>query len=102
MYFPTMLSCCGILPARNESSVGHNSVVGEVVFRQQTYVRWIHPDLNDYSGTNKMVDRPLIFEIFDLSLIHQGRGNGCIFARKYIPKHSSKIVTVREWETLVE
>ena len=100
MYFPTMLSCCGILPTRVDGSAGPSDGVAP---RQLTYVRWIHPDLDDYSRENSMVDRPVAFEMLDPGLFATAREKGCLFLRKLIvPKKKGTVsITAEAWEKCV-
>ena len=48
-----------------------------------TFVEWIYPDLDDYSGKSTLADRPVSFDGLTKNLVDQARSNGCIFARKF-------------------
>ena len=101
MYFPTVLACSGILPTRDEASdaSGSATVESQVALRRLTYVLWNYPDLDDYSRTNTMVDRPETYEVFDVPLVSKARREGCLFVRKV--KLKTGCIDVHLWETVV-
>ena len=92
MYFSTLLCCAGVLPDRNEAqaAVGGSSDgasftpgLGEVVRRKLTYVEWIYPDLDDYSGKTSLADRRVMYKELTRDIVSKARAEGCIFARKF-------------------
>ena len=99
MYFATLLSCVGIIPSRNEcvESIQFNAAIKkDVSLRKMTFVEWIYPDLDDYSGNNTLAERPVTFDSLTKELLIRMRTNGCIFARKFRME-----CNVNHWETLV-
>ena len=64
--------------------------------RKLTFVEWIYPDLDDYSGKTSLADRPVMFESLTLDLVKRARAQGCIFMRKF-----KGIAASTEWESLV-
>jgi len=98
MYFATMLACTGVLPSRRESISTFNEDVqaqGQVSLRKMTFVEWIYPDLDDYSGSSSLADRPVIFDGLTEELVTRAIAEGCIFARKF------RGCSADEWEQLV-
>jgi hypothetical protein len=71
-------------------------IEGEVLLRKLTYVEWIYPDLDDYSGKSNMADRPVLFDGLTQSLVNRARSMGCLFARKF--RYDGD---VNQWERLV-
>ena len=118
MYFATLLCCAGALPDRNEArsraeagvvagagaaaanSSDHNisTAAGsnEVTPRKLTFVEWIYPDLDDYSGKTSLADRPVTYGELTEVLVARARAEGCIFARKFKGAGAAK-----EWAELV-
>lgn len=100
MYFPTLLSCCGMLPNKNnyrthlpegsmESSTSngdggtHRKVYDEIDMHQRlTYVVWNYADFGNYDSKKPLCDRPETFDTFSKELINRGLKEGCIFVRK--------------------
>ena len=66
-----------------------------VSLRKMTFVEWIYPDLDDYSGKSTMADRPVTYDGLTKELVDQARSMGCIFARKF------RGCSFEQWEHLV-
>ena len=69
---------------------------GGVVMRKLTFVEWIYPDLDDYSGKSSLADRPVTYKILTRDLVEKVRAEGCIFVRKF-----KGVATLSGWEDLV-
>lgn len=109
MFFPTMLSCCGLLPNQKTCSDDSHSVVKagcksksyETVDMNQrlTYVVWNYADFGNFGGNKKsLCDRPEIFDAFSKELVLRGLKEGCIFARKL----KDKKLGVDRWLEVVQ
>ena len=100
MYFATMLACVGVIPTRAEATTDESFIriieeSGEVALRKMTHVQWIYPDLDDYSGSSTLADRPVTYNALTQAMIDAATSDGCIFIRKV------KRCSMEEWEALV-
>ena len=109
MFFPTLLSCCGLLPNRKTCGDGSHSIakVGlesklyETVDMKQrlTFVVWNYADFGNFGGNKKsLCDRPEAFDAFSEELVLRGLKEGCIFVRKL----KDKKLSVKGWSEIVQ